>query len=94
MNLLGQGFYTEINGALFIYNVFGQFDCGSDGKRYTDYCALNEAFKSFQYLVDTFKLPVYFPYYMGAGLGGGDWNVISKMIEHYFPDAIICKLPA
>lgn len=37
------------------------------------------------------KLPLYMPFKMGCGLGGGDWGVYSAIINRYFPDAIICQ---
>jgi hypothetical protein len=37
-------------------------------------------------------MPVYIPYNMGCGLGGGDWEIVSGIIEETLPDAIIVKL--
>jgi hypothetical protein len=34
-----------------------------------------------------------FPYLFGCGLAGGDWNIVSGIIDDYFPDAVIWKLP-
>jgi hypothetical protein len=78
---------------LEVFNLFGQLHYGNDGKRYTDYCALNECFLHIRNNIDFTRNDIYFPYLMGAGLGGGKWGVILKMIDFYFPNAIICKLP-
>lgn len=96
MDLLGMAESVEINDKLIVYNIFGQFDFGGGGERHTDYCALNNAFhhiKEIESAANT-KLDIYFPYLMGCDRGGGDWRIVSKMIEHYFPNAIICKLPS
>jgi len=34
---------------------------------------------------------VYIPYKIGCDLAGGDWNIIEKIIEEDFPDAIIVR---
>lgn len=34
-------------------------------------------------------LPLYIPKFLGAGLGGGDYKTIHRLIEHYLPDAIL-----
>lgn len=84
------------NGELWVVNLFGQDSYGKDGKLYTNYQAWETALaKLFQYTNVSKKLPqqVYLPYLCGCGTGGGDWDIISEKIDHYFPNAIICKLP-
>jgi O-acetyl-ADP-ribose deacetylase (regulator of RNase III) len=87
---LGHALPVPINNDLAVVNIFGQLYYGGDGKRYTDYGALNIAFE----IMKTSKREgkVYFPYKFGCDRGGGDWNIVSKMIDYYFPDAIVCKL--
>ncbi len=84
---LGKYQVIKVDTELFVVNCFGQLNYGRNG-RFTDYGSLNNIFK----LMSTPKENwLYFPYGMGAGLGGGDWNIIVRMIEFYFPNAIICK---
>lgn len=70
---------------LGVFNLFAQENYGYDGKRYTDYDALrkclievDEACKNLNYV---FKPTVAIPYLMGCDRGGGDWNIVSKIIE-------------
>jgi O-acetyl-ADP-ribose deacetylase (regulator of RNase III) len=66
-----------------IYNMHTQLNFGSDGKVYVDYSAVLNCFR--QYVNDVnryeFKQALAVPK-IGAGLAGGDWNIIKKiMIE-------------
>lgn len=92
--LLGRWHGVKLNENLIIVNLFNQLFYGYDGKRYTDYSGINCSLKS---LKDSYAcysdMPFYFPYLMGCDRGGADWNIVSKMIDFYFPNAIICKLP-
>ena len=36
---------------------------------------------------------VFFPYKIGCGLAGGDWDIVSQFIEDEFPEAVIVELP-
>lgn len=92
---LGKIFTVGV-GDIVIVNIFGQLNYGYDGKRYTDYSALNTAFGSIRNRFDKMISSgndIYFPFNFGCDRGGADWNIVSKMIEFYFPEAIICKLP-
>ena len=78
--LLGTIDLFRVDGNRVIINIFGQMNYGYDGKRYTDYNAFRRALTFFSYIPakgDT----IGFPKNIGCGLGGGDWNVISAMIE-------------
>lgn len=92
-DLLGHIKITGILKDLYVCNIFGQLNFGYDGKRYTDYCALNEAFKELFNRAGYYDRQVYFPERFGCDRGGADWNIVGKMIDYYFPNAIICKLP-
>ena len=83
---------------LYVCNVFGQGEI-SRNRRMTSYDATVEAFEAISnagpnsilsYIMNS-GLPLYFPYKMGCGLGGGDWQIYSAIIECYFPNAIICR---
>lgn len=88
INLLGQVFVYKVSDELYIINIFGQ-DGVSTKHRMTSYDATVRAFESFK--SDFADLPLYFPHKMGCGLGGGDWQIYSAIIQAYFPQAIICQ---
>ena len=88
---LAQGVY--INETQKIINIFGQKNYGYDGKCYTDYNALGYAFENISrwYKGKTIAIP----YKIGCARGGGDWNIVYKMIEEVFGDSdcevLICE---
>lgn len=88
INLLGQVFVYKASDELYIINIFGQ-DGVSTRQRMTSYDATVRAFESFKH--DFADLPLFFPYNMGCGLGGGNWQIYSAIIQTYFPQGIICK---
>lgn len=72
-------------GGRYIINLYGQFDYGRDGKKYTQVDKLEEAMKNLwpqytvSYPVAGFKLCI--PR-IGCGLGGADWDTeLVPMIE-------------
>ena len=70
-----------------IANMCGQDKFGYDGSVYTNYDKLQECLDGVEeyatYEYD--KRPVIaFPYLMSCHRGGGDWNVVYKMIEDTF----------
>lgn len=87
--LLGEiQFVDSKNGITFI-NMFAQDDCGCL-EQYTDYKAFEMCLSKIKNSVDKTK-PIYIPYGIGCGLGGGDWNIVSNLIKSYIPDVIIVK---
>jgi O-acetyl-ADP-ribose deacetylase (regulator of RNase III) len=77
----------------YIAHIVGQHDYGRNAI-FTNYQALSIAFsslKTFRESLDK-KVPIFFPWKMGSGLGGGSWRVVKIIIEEFFPDAIICQL--
>lgn len=74
-----------------IYNLYGQYNYGYDAKGYTNYEALRGALLNMRKDLDSavnFRkdlrkvgLPK-----IGAGLGGGDWDTIVRIIEEVFVD--------
>jgi len=91
--ILGWYNMTAINNYLGIVNIFGQVGYGRTG-RFTNYGAVAMALIRANKLEELNKtdLPVYVPFQMGCGLGGGDWEVYSEIIEFFIPDAIVVKL--
>jgi O-acetyl-ADP-ribose deacetylase (regulator of RNase III) len=84
-----------------IFNIFGQEKFGYDGKCYTDYTALYRCFEKVKESLDKATIeikPNYtiaIPYLMACHRGGGDWNIVYKMIEEIFADSdyevLICE---
>lgn len=78
--------------------MFCQLNYGYDKQRYTDYHAFKWALSAFNFkpqydlLLDN-EIDIHFPMNIGCDRGGADWNIISNMIQYYFPNAVICKLP-
>lgn len=79
--MLGSSDIIKIpNSNQHVVNMYAQCGYGYDGKRYTSY-------KAFKFILEELKkyIPtdctIGFPKGVGCGLGGGNWAVISKMIE-------------
>lgn len=72
-----------------IANMCGQDKYGYDGKQYTHYDELQDClnrvkeYASNEYVV---RPTIAFPYLMSCHRGGGDWNIVYKMIEDTFKD--------
>lgn len=77
----------------FVFS-FSQWDCGSDGKHYTDDHLLVRNIKSIckdsAVGFDTLYKTVYIPYKIGCGLGGGNWDYIYNQIKD-IPNLVILK---
>lgn len=84
-DLLGNVNYVQLDMDLTVANAFTQFDYGRDGRKYVSYDSVFDAFtdvnQSLHELWDIGRgQDLYFPK-IGAGLGGGNWNVIKTIIE-------------
>lgn len=79
------------NSNLFICNMAGQDGYGVD-KRHTDYQALATCLNKLHAKSIELNLIPYLPFYMGCGLAGGDWAIVSKLIETHCPNAVIVQL--
>ena len=77
-----------------IVNLFAQRNYGYDGKCYTNYDSLRKALEWVRACVIDGKT-IAIPYLMSCHRGGGDWNVVYKMIEEVFNDSgidvLICE---
>ena len=91
--LLGVIEEVYINETQMIINIFGQRNFGYDGKCYTDYDELKSALKTIKEYHNGKTIAI--PYLMGCYRGGGDWNIVYKMIEEVFFDfdgeVLICE---
>lgn len=64
-----------------VFNLYGQFDYGRDGKQYTDLKALESALNQMRLFIDLMGITrVGFPK-MGASLGGAAWEDVEAIIE-------------
>lgn len=72
-----------------IANMCAQNNFGYNGGMYTNYDALQkclEEVKTYAMFEYDIKPVIAFPYLMSCYRGGGDWNVVYKMIEDTFDD--------
>lgn len=90
---LGKFNFAKVSDKLIVVNIISQLYYGYDGKRYSDYAAINQTFSEIRSDLNFIKNnQVYLPYKIFSDRGGADWNIVSKMIDFYFPNAIVCKL--
>lgn len=61
-----------------IYNLYTQYDFGTDSRK-ADYTAISKVFAELDEWWN-YDSPLYIPM-IGAGLAGGDWNVIQNIIN-------------
>lgn len=89
---LGSIIHTRIKD-LYVVSAVTQYDVSVTQRR-TEYSAVIEAMRSLNNYIKTHRvdLPLYFPYGIGCGLGGGDWNIVSNIIEDTFPKSYLCKI--
>lgn len=81
--LLGVAQPVVANDKTTVVNVFSQENFGYDGRCYTDYDALRKGLEVVRDSTDR-DTSIAIPYLMGCHRGGGDWSVVSKMIEEIF----------
>ena len=78
---------------VFVFS-FSQWNCGSDGKHYTNDQRLVNNIKTIctegSISFSTSYKRVYIPYKIGCGLGGGDWDYIYDQIKD-IPNLVILK---
>ena len=67
-----------VDDSLYVANLMTQQFYGRDGKRYVSYDAIDECLDNL--LARSGKMQVNIPR-IGAGLGGGEWEVISEIIH-------------
>lgn len=81
---LGEVRLTEVTLGKYIAHIFAQLNYGRRNLCYTDYDALNCGFEYLAKFQHDTGVRVAFPYGIGCGLAGGDWNVVKSKIEAYF----------
>ena len=78
-----EGTLFTSTGTLFIYNLYGQYSFGTD-RQHLNYKALRNSLRlmcdDLNFTVRDNPPKIGFPK-IGAGLAGGDWNIIEQIIE-------------
>jgi O-acetyl-ADP-ribose deacetylase (regulator of RNase III) len=88
---LGNVVESEITPDLYVAHLCGQYDYGrKPGRVYTEYAALAEAMLTL--VAGSDRRPIYVPYGMGCGFAGGDWKIVSRLIDKLMPSAVVVKL--
>jgi len=91
--MLGKIQMVEVGNTQVVVNLFGQLNYGGGGgTRYMSYDAFDTGFKTFasHFVGEKEKVAVNFPL-LGAVLAGGEWSIISSIIEHHLPDDTFVK---
>ena len=96
---LGDGSVCQITEDLFFISMLTQSEIGTY-KVQTNFEALESCLKKVKLCSDRYNLPVWIPYYLGSGLGGGftqqtkqeTWAKVSQLIMSIIAEATICKL--
>lgn len=91
VSLLGYVQLLDVENELYVANLFGQYDYGTDSRK-TEYFALKTAlervqeWESLRTLFDgpAPSMKVHLPKNLGCGLAGGDWKIVRKIIENVF----------
>ena len=89
--LLGSVIVYDVNDNLLVANMITQKDFGTH-KRQVNYGAIARGFDDLEVCAahHALALDFHFPK-IGAGLGGGDWEVIAEIIEHLCPNRrLVC----
>ena len=88
-NMLGTNLYVRTSDGRTCVNMYAQDKYGAD-KRYTDYDAFQKCLDRLRnkLLVSSSNLIVGFPYKIGCGLAGGDWNVIYPMLKKFSENVV------
>ena len=69
----------------YVANLFGQYNYGSDGRKYTNIKALEEAFVNCRNFAEVCDYSIAIPFGIGCGYGGADWiTEVRPMIEDVF----------
>ena len=92
-DVFGHAIITHHND-ISVAALFGQETIGHEGK-HTNYGALAMALRALYTLTGKEpEKPIYMPYFMGCGLGGGNWDIVLELIKFTFKhnrDLVICK---
>jgi O-acetyl-ADP-ribose deacetylase (regulator of RNase III) len=93
---LGTISFVHVAGEKIIVNAMTQENYGKEPKLYVDYTAVRKCFRLVNEVALVDKLPVHFPL-IGCGLAGGDWSIISAIIDDELDDCLeknVWRLPS
>ncbi len=86
VDFLGDVQVINLLGGKKVFNMFTQRNFGSDGFRYVNYAAVAQCFKTLcDILPKGSKVAI--PK-IGAGLAGGDWEILSRIINDAVGDSL------
>jgi hypothetical protein len=92
---LGQTQIVKVENNKYVANFFSQDEYYPRDKCHTNYDAFRECCIRLKEFLKDKEYTVGFPYKIGCGLAGGDWNVVYKIIEEVFVDydgnILICE---
>jgi len=78
------------NNNRIVANLFGQEKFGNDGNKYTSYDGLDMSLRKLcKWMINNGATSVAFPYKLGCGLGGGEWDIVLAIIKSAFRDSNI-----
>lgn len=88
-DLLGRVQIVRHNSIPFdVANIFGQLNYGRSKYCYTKYDAIKTAFTRLNKLYSKEKI-IAFPYMFGCGLAGGDWDIVTSIMDECFQERLI-----
>lgn len=82
--LLGKTQFVTLKNNVIVANCFTQLNYGRDGKRYVSYDAVDSCMEELAIESKQMGLHINFPF-IGAGLGGGNPDIIKLIMEDHFP---------
>jgi len=89
-NVLGKIYVSETKRGTYIFNCITQENYGKDGKKYVSYDAVDSCFFTIKHLMEPLNFNKIHMPKIGAGLGGGNWDIISAIIESHMKDYMVC----
>ncbi len=88
---IGNTVKSWVSEDLMIINAITQDKYGRDNKRYVNYAAIVRCFDEAISYARAYQYDLHFPK-IGAGLGGGDWNIIEQLINDCDPEDKVKKI--
>lgn len=90
LDMLGQISYTKISLLNeYVFNLSAQREYGKD-KRHLNYEALYQCLQRMRFNAQDFGIKnIGIPYLMGCDRAGGDWDIVSAMIDSVFGNSDI-----
>lgn len=80
---LGTILYTQIDEKQYIANMFCQNSWAEQGAL-TNYDAMRRCFREIEFAAARNHLSVAIPGFIGCGIAGGDWRIVTGIIKEIF----------